>query len=100
MATYDRNPLVLQVLQLVQFAEDITYQQLPSFDFGKLATWKLQPLEIKRFRRMSDLLISNRMLIVDNILKINKSLAVVFSLIDLLIRKYPLNNSVRRPINA
>jgi hypothetical protein len=31
--------------------------------------------------------ISNKLLIVDNIMKINKVLAVVFSLIDLMIRK-------------
>jgi len=92
MATYDRNPLVLQVFQMVGFVEDV--QQLAGFDFGGLREWKLQPLEQKRLRKLTDLLISNRLLIVDNIMKINKALAVVFSLVDLLIRKYPITNAV------
>lgn len=88
MATYDRNLLVLQVFQMVGFVEDLTPQQLPSFDFRRLAEWKLQPLEPKKLRRLCDLLISNRELIVDNVLKVNKPLAVLFSMMDLLIRKY------------
>jgi hypothetical protein len=87
MATYDRNPLVLQVFQMVAFVEDLSHQQLVGFDFQRIASWKLQPLEPKRLRKLTDLLISNRLLIVDNIMKVNKSLAVVFSLMDLLIRK-------------
>jgi hypothetical protein len=88
MITYDKNLLVTQVFQMLEIIEDQTKQQLiNNYSFDRLMDWKLIKLDQKRLRRLTDLLISNKALIVDNVLKTNKALAVVFSLIDLMIRK-------------
>lgn len=88
MVTYDKNPLVGQVFTMLEVVEDCTREQLiTEYDFHGILELQLGKLDDKRLRRLTDMFISNKLLIVDNIMKINKVLAVVFSLIDLMIRK-------------
>lgn len=98
MAMYDKDPVINQVIKLFCISLGIDRAHLMTdYDFEQLKVAQFEIIEEKTLKKLDDSLKANRKVNVDAMMKNSRAVGILFSLIDLKIRLYPLSYLVRRP---
>ena len=88
-AMYDKNAMMNQVIKLLTIYLGVDRNYLMTeYRFEELKLIKIETIEDKLLKRLDDFIKSNKRLSVDAVMKINRPIGVVFSLIDIKIRLY------------
>ena len=86
---YDKNAMMNQVIKLLTIYLGVDRNYLMTeYRFEELKLIKIETIEDKLLKRLDDFIKSNKRLSVDAVMKINRPIGVVFSLIDIKIRLY------------
>lgn len=96
-AMYDKNPMMNQVIKMLTLYFGVDRQYLMTdFKFAELKEIKFEVIEEKVMKKLEDYVKSNRKLNVDAVMKINRPIGVIFSILDIKIRLYFLFDIVRK----
>lgn len=96
-AMYDKNPMMNQVIKMLTLYFGVDRQYLMTdFKFAELKEIKFEVIEEKVMKKLEDYVKSNRKLNVDAVMKINRPIGVIFSILDIKIRLYFLFDLVRK----
>lgn len=96
-AMYDKNPMMNQVIKMLSLYFGVDRQYLMTdFKFAELKEIKFEVIEEKVMKKLEDYVKSNRKLNVDAVMKINRPIGVIFSILDIKIRLYFLFDLVRK----
>lgn len=84
---YDKNHLINIVIDMFLIYENLTkHQLLNDYDFAQIKSYTCDCLEKGKLKKLDTQLKSNRKLNVDTILKINRGMGMLFSIMELKIR--------------
>ena len=84
---YDKNVVINQVMNVLAAYLGVPREHLlDHFSFDRLKDIKFETVEDKRLKQLEDLLKANRKLNVDAVMKSNRPIGALFSLIEIKIR--------------
>ena len=84
---YDKNIMMNQVIKLLTLYLGVDRNYLMNeYKFELLKEIKMETIEDKLLKKLDDYLKSNKRLSVDSVMKINRPVGIIFSMIDIKIR--------------
>ncbi len=92
---YDKNGLINLVVKLFTIYEGLTKEQLMSeYQFENVKKMDFEVIEKDKLSKMEDMIKSHKKLNVDSILKINRAMGMLFSMIELKIKFSKMFNRI------
>jgi hypothetical protein len=92
---YDKNGLINLVVKLFTIYEGLTKEQLMSdYQFENVKKMDFEVIEKYKLSKMEDMIKSHKKLNVDSILKINRAMGMLFSMIELKIKFSKMFNRI------
>ena len=92
---YDKNGLINLVVKLFTIYEGLTKEQLMSdYQFVNVKKMDFEVIEKYKLSKMEDMIKSHKKLNVDSILKINRAMGMLFSMIELKIKFSKMFNRI------
>ena len=86
-AMYDKNVMMNQVIKLLTIYLGVDRNYLMNeYKFEELKLIKIEAIDDKLLKKLDDYLKSNKKLSVDSLMKVNRPIGIVFSIIDIKIR--------------
>ncbi len=92
---YDKNGLINLVVKLFTIYEGLTKEKLMSeYQFENVKKIDFEVIEKDKLSKMEDMIKSHKKLNVDSILKINRAMGMLFSMIELKIKFSKMFNRI------
>lgn len=86
---YDKNPLINLIVQMFMIYQDIANKDsiIQEYDFKTVRNLELEMLGSQKLRKLDQILKVNKKISVDQVVRINRALGMLYSVIEINIRQ-------------
>lgn len=86
---YDKNPLINLIVQMFMIYQDIANKDsiIQEYDFKTVRNLELEMLGSQKLRKLDQILKVNKKISVDQVIRINRALGMLYSVIEINIRQ-------------